>query len=371
GWTVDVAGFDAAMKAQKEAARAAWAGSGETADEKIFLELADKNGPTEFLGYANLTSEAVVADMLKKAHPVDTAKEGDEVIICVNQTPFYGESGGQVGDTGVMGWTDGSAVVTNTAKTAGLILHHVRIETGILALGQAVSLKVDSSRRAGLRAHHSATHLLHEALRQVLGDHVAQKGSLVTDTRLRFDFSHPKAMTNEEISAVEEIVNDRIRMNSQVATKIMAPDEAINEGALALFGEKYGDEVRVVSMGGAADQVGRSAWSVELCGGTHVDQTGDIALLHVISESAVAGGVRRIEAATHAAGFAGLVANKAILSELSVELKTPPDHLASRVSQLLDERKALEREVTKLRRQMATGSGTSEAEQIGNVAYIA
>ena len=371
GWTVDVAGFDAAMKAQKEAARAAWAGSGETADEKIFLELADKNGPTEFLGYTNLTSEAVVADILKKAHPVDTAKEGDEVIICVNQTPFYGESGGQVGDTGVMGWTDGSAVVTNTVKTAGLVLHHVRIHAGTLALGQAVSLKVDASRRAGLRAHHSATHLLHEALRQVLGDHVAQKGSLVTDTRLRFDFSHPKAMTNEEISAVEAIVNDRIRMNSQVATKIMAPDEAINEGALALFGEKYGDEVRVVSMGGAANQVGRSAWSVELCGGTHVDQTGDIALLHVISESAVAGGVRRIEAATHAAGFAGLVANKAILSELSVELKTPPDQLASRVAQLLEERKALEREVTKLRRQMATGSGTAEAEQIGNLAYIA
>ncbi|MGB1614375.1 MAG: DHHA1 domain-containing protein, partial [Candidatus Puniceispirillaceae bacterium] len=295
----------------------------------------------------------------------------DEVIICVNQTPFYGESGGQVGDTGVMGWTDGSAVVTNTVKTAGLVLHHVRIHTGTLALGQAVSLKVDASRRAGLRAHHSATHLLHEALRQVLGDHVAQKGSLVTDTRLRFDFSHPKAMTNEETSAVEALVNDRIRMNSQVATKIMAPDEAINEGALALFGEKYGDEVRVVSMGGVADQVGRSAWSVELCGGTHVDQTGDIALLHVISESAVAGGVRRIEAATHAAGFAGLVANKAILSELSVELKTPPDQLASRVAQLLEERKALEREVTKLRRQMATGSGTAEAEQIGNLAYIA
>ena len=370
GWTVDVAGFNAAMKAQKEAARAAWAGSGETADEKIFLELADKNGPTEFLGYSSLASEAAVSDILKQGHPVEIAKEGDEVIVCVNQTPFYAEAGGQVGDTGVMKWSDGSASVTNTTKTAGLFLHHVHIDTGTLVPRQSVSLDVDARRRAALKAHHSATHLLHEALRQVLGDHVAQKGSLVTDTRLRFDFSHPKAMSAEDIAAVEKIVNARIRMNSQVFTKIMTPKQATNEGALALFGEKYGDEVRVVSMGGAADQTDRSAWSVELCGGTHVDQTGDIALLHVISESAVAGGVRRIEAATHAAGLAGLMANKAALSELSAELKTPPEQLASRVAQLLDERKALERELTKLRRQMAIGSGTAEAEQIGNLAFI-
>ena len=269
-----------------------------------------------------------------------------------------------------MGWTDGSAVVTNTTKTAGLFLHHIRIHKGTLESGQAVSLDVDASRREALKAHHSATHLLHEALRQVLGKHVAQKGSLVTDTRLRFDFSHPKAMSAEDIMAVEAIVNARIRMNSQVATKIMTPNEAINEGALALFGEKYGDEVRVVSMGGLAEQEDQSAWSVELCGGTHVDHTGDIALLHVISESAVAGGVRRIEAATHAAGLAGLVASKVVLSELSDELKTPPDQLLARVAQLLDERKILEREVTKLRRQMATGNGAVEVEQIGNVAYI-
>ena len=371
GWTVDVTGFDAAMKAQKEAARAAWAGSGETADEKIFLELADKNGPTEFLGYANLTSEAVVSDLLKDGRPVNSVKAGDEVIVCVNQTPFYGESGGQVGDTGVMGWTEGLAVVTKTTKTAGLFLHHARVETGALAVGQAISLNVDASRRVALKAHHSATHLLHEALRQVLGDHVAQRGSLVTDTRLRFDFSHPKAMSEEDIAAVEAIVNARIRMNSQVITKIMTPDEAINEGALALFGEKYGDEVRVVSMGGAAEHEGRAAWSVELCGGTHVDQTGDIALLHVISESAVAGGVRRIDAVTHAAGLAVLLANKAVLSELSAELKTPSDQLVVRVTQLLNERKILEREVSKLRRQIATGTGTEEAEKIGNLAYIA
>ena len=323
GWKVDVAGFDAAMSAQKEAARAAWVGSGEKADQKIFLELADKNGPTEFLGYTSLTSEAVVSDVLKEGSTIDSAKTGDEVIFCVNQTPFYAESGGQVGDTGAVRWADGSAVIVNTTKTAGLFLHHARIDTGTLAPGQGVSLDVDVNRREALKAHHSATHLLHEALRQVLGNHVAQKGSLVTNSRLRFDFSHPKPMSAEDIAAVEAIVNARIRMNSKVVTKIMTPDEAIKEGALALFGEKYSDEVRVVSMGGASDQASRLAWSVELCGGTHVDQTGDIALLHVISESAVAGGVRRIEAATHAAGLAGLVADKAILSELSVELKTP------------------------------------------------
>ena len=371
GWTVDVDGFDAAMKAQKEVARAAWVGSGETADQKVFLELADKNGPTEFLGYNSLTSEAVVSGILKEGLPIDSAKTGDEVIFCVNQTPFYAESGGQVGDTGVVRWTNGSAAVINTTKTAGLFLHHARIDEGILAPGQGVSLDVDVSRREALRAHHSATHLLHEALRQVLGNHVSQKGSLVTNTRLRFDFSHPKAMSVEDIAAVEAIVNARIRMNSQVVTKIMTPDEAIEEGALALFGEKYGDEVRVVSMGGISDQASRSAWSVELCGGTHVDQTGDIALLHIISESAVAGGVRRIEAAAHAAGLDGLTADKAILSELSVELKTPRAQLTSRLVQLLDERKALEREVTKLRRQIAKGSGTAEAEQIGNLVFIA
>ncbi len=371
GWSVDVAGFDAAMKAQKEAARAAWVGSGETADEEIFLELADKRGATEFLGYTSLSSEAIVADILREGKAVGTAKAGDEVIICVNQTPFYAESGGQIGDTGVMRWTDASAVITNTTKTAGLFLHHARIDNGILVPGQAVTLDVNASRREALKAHHSATHLLHEALREVLGDHVAQKGSLVTDTRLRFDFSHPKAMANDEIAAVEMIVNERIRMNSQVSTKIMTPNEAIEEGALALFGEKYGDEVRVVFMGGAASHNDRSSWSVELCGGTHVAQTGDIALLHVLSESAVAGGVRRIEAATHEAGLAGLAANKAVLSELSIELKTPPDQLVSRVAQLLEERKTLEREVAKLRRQIATGSGKVEAEQIGNLTYIA
>ena len=371
GWTVDTDGFDAAMQAQKQAARAAWAGSGETADAKIFLELADQHGPTEFLGYTRLSSEAVVTSLVQDGVTVPAGQAGDEVILMVNQTPFYGESGGQVGDTGTISWAEGSASVTATTKTAGLFLHQARIETGSLSPDQPVTLVVDGVRRDALKAHHSATHLLHEALRQVLGDHVAQKGSLVTDTRLRFDFSHPKAMTADELGSVEQIVNARIRMNSQVSTRIMTPDEAIAEGALALFGEKYGDEVRVVSMGGPADVAGRSAWSVELCGGTHVDQTGDIALLKIISESAVAGGVRRIEAVTHAAGLAFLDQRNAVVGALAEQLKTAPDQLATRVSQILEDRRRLEREVSELRQKLATGGGAAAAEQIGNLSYIA
>ena len=371
GWSVDTAGFDAAMQAQKQAARAAWSGSGETADAKIFLELADQHGPTEFLGYTSLSTEAVVTSLVKEGSLTQSAQAGDEVTILVNQTPFYGESGGQVGDTGTISWAEGSASVTNTTKTAGLFLHQARIDTGRLSPDQPVSLAVDAARREALKAHHSATHLLHEALRQVLGRHVAQKGSLVTDTRLRFDFSHPKAMTAEEISSVEQIVNARIRMNSQVSTRIMTPDEAIEEGALALFGEKYGDEVRVVSMGGASDLAGRSAWSVELCGGTHVGQTGDIALLKIVSESAVAGGVRRIEAVTHEAGLAFLGQRNALVGALAEQLKAAPDQLSARVSQILEDRRRLEREVSDLRQKLATGGGAAAAEQIGNLAYIA
>jgi len=373
GWRVDTSGFEAAMAAQKQAARKAWAGSGAEADARIFLELADSCGPSEFLGYSQLSAEAVVQAIVREDKQIDSARAGDEVMVIVNQTPFYGESGGQVGDTGQMVWTDGSAAVLNTTKTAGLFIHHLRLDKGGLANGQPVSLSVDAGRREGLQAHHSATHLLHEALRQVLGSHVAQKGSLVTAERLRFDFSHPQAMSGADIQAVEQIVNQRIRMNSRVNTRIMTPDEAVSEGALALFGEKYGDEVRVVSMGGAADggEAPRSAWSIELCGGTHVTQTGDIALLKILSESAVAGGVRRIEASAHESGLNWLSGRDALVTDIAAQLKTPADQIPQRLNQLLDERRRMEKEISTLRQKLASGSGpNNEAEMVGNISFI-
>ena len=371
GWGVDVEGFDACMAAQKQAARKAWAGSGSQADERVLLKLADEYGATEFLGYSRNQSEAVVCALVKDGQAVTQAVAGDEVSIILNQTVFYGESGGQIGDTGRIAWADGEAVVTDTQKTAGMFVHHAKLSAGTLEAEQPVSLEIDDNRRLSLRAHHSATHLLHEALRQVLGDHVAQKGSLVEPSRLRFDFSHPHAVTEEQLAEVERIVNERVRANSEVSTRIMTPDEAVAEGALALFGEKYGDEVRVVAMGGKADDAQKSAWSVELCGGTHVQQTGDIALLKVTSESAVAGGVRRIEAVTNKAGLEWLSERDGYLADAAARLKASPDQLPSRISQLLDDRRKMERELQQLRQKLATASASGgEAETIGNLSFI-
>ena len=371
GWNVDVAGFDACMAEQKEQARKAWSGSGSQADERILLELADQLGSTEFLGYTRSKTEAAVTAMVKDSKAVTQAETGDDVLIMLNQTVFYGESGGQVGDTGQISWPEGSAQITDTQKTNGLFIHHAQITSGVLKTEQPVTLEIDAGRRSALRAHHSATHLLHEALRQVCGDHVAQKGSLVEPNRLRFDFSHPHALTADELAQVEEIVNLRIRANSDVSTRVMTPDEAVEQGALALFGEKYGDEVRVVSMGGDAEHAGRSAWSVELCGGTHVNQTGDIALLKITSESAVAGGVRRIEAVTHASGLAVLNAKDTQLSQTAQLLKSSPEQVAERVEQLLDDKKQLEREITQLRQKLATSAPAAQSsEQIGNINFI-
>ena len=371
GWNVDVAGFDACMAEQKEQARKAWSGSGSQADERILLELADQLGSTEFLGYTRSKTEAAVTAMVKDSKAVTQAETGDDVLIMLNQTVFYGESGGQVGDTGQISWPEGSAQITDTQKTNGLFIHHAQITSGVLKTEQPVTLEINAGRRSALRAHHSATHLLHEALRQVCGDHVAQKGSLVEPNRLRFDFSHPHALTADELAQVEEIVNLRIRANSDVSTRVMTPDEAVEQGALALFGEKYGDEVRVVSMGGDAEHAGRSAWSVELCGGTHVNQTGDIALLKITSESAVAGGVRRIEAVTHAAGLAVLNAKDTQLSQTAQLLKSSPEQVAERVEQLLDDKKQLEREITQLRQKLATSAPAAQSsEQIGNINFI-
>ena len=370
-WQVDIAGFDSAMKAQKEAARAAWSGSGSKADERILFELADRHGATEFLGYSRLSSEAVVNAIVKDGAEVSHLGVGESGFLVTNQTPFYGESGGQMGDTGLVQSGEVLGHVTDTQKTAaGLFLHHVTVDKGQFETDMPVSFVVDEARRTSLCANHSATHLLHEALRIVLGEHVAQKGSLVAPDRVRFDFSHSIAMSAAEISAVEDIVNARIRMNSDVSTRLMTPDEAVKEGALALFGEKYGDEVRVVSMGGASDISGKSAWSVELCGGIHVAHTGDIALLKVISESAVAGGVRRIEAVTHAYGLAYLAGRDATLSRAAQILKASPDQLEGRLEQLLDDRRKMEREISSLRQKLATGGADdNDSEMLGNISY--
>jgi alanyl-tRNA synthetase len=322
GMTVDRAGFDTAMAEQKRAARATWKGSGEKASEELWYDLADELGGTEFIGYAGTQGEGQVVAIVKDGAKVDKAGAGDSVVILTNQTPFYAESGGQMGDAGVIANDKMSAAVDDTSKPLGrLHAHHAKIETGEIAVGDAVQLTVDADRRDRVRANHSATHLLHAALRKRLGGHVTQKGSLVAPDRLRFDYSHPSALSAEEIADVEADVNAQIRHNGAVETRLMTPDDAIEAGAMALFGEKYGDEVRVLSMGLGAD----ASYSVELCGGTHVNATGDIAIFKIVGESAVSSGVRRIEALTGEGARLWLNGRDAQLREAAAALKTNPD----------------------------------------------
>ncbi len=362
GIGVDVAAFTDAMDRQREKARAAWAGSGEAATENVWFPLREKLGATEFLGYETETAEGVVAALVRDGQEVETLKAGESGAIVLNQTPFYAESGGQVGDTGVMLGDGVKFRVTETQKKAGdLFVHLGTVEQGTLKLGAAVQLEVDHTRRSAIRRNHSATHLLHEALRQVLGDHIAQRGSLVAPDRLRFDFAHPKPISAEELARVEDIANEVVLENDEVTTRLMALDEAREAGARALFGEKYGDEVRVVSMGKGARQHGENAlgWSVELCGGTHVRRTGDIGLISVTGESAVSSGVRRIEALTgrgarkHANDVIGLAKTAA------AELRTIVDDVPARIAALLDERKKLERELSDARKKLAMGGGAA------------
>ncbi|HEY0315754.1 MAG TPA: alanine--tRNA ligase, partial [Sphingomonas sp.] len=325
GMAVDRAGFDAAMAEQKAAARAAWKGSGEKASDEIWYDIAEELGSTEFIGYGATEGEATVVALIRDGQRVDAAITGDEVVILTNQTPFYAESGGQVGDVGIITGEGGfEAAVEDTSKPLGrLHAHRAVIEGGEVKVGDAVSLKVDVEHRNEVRANHSATHLLHAALRNTLGKHVSQKGSLVAADKLRFDFSHQKAMTPQEIAAVEAEVNRHVRENGAVGTRLMTPDDAIAAGAMALFGEKYGDEVRVLSMG----RVGDGTYSVELCGGTHVNATGDIALFKIVSESAVSSGVRRIEALTGEAARIWLTQREERLKEAAQALKASPEEV--------------------------------------------
>ncbi len=378
GISVDTKGFKASMEKQREEARKAWKGSGEAATETVWFEIRDSAGATDFLGYDTEIAEGEIRALIKDGKAVKSIKSGDVAEIVLNQTPFYGESGGQVGDQGVILGPKGARFkVTDTQKKLGdLFVHRGEVEAGSFKGGEAVELHVDHSRRTATRANHSATHLLHEALRQVLGTHVAQKGSLVAPDRLRFDFSHPKPMTAEEIAEVEEIANRIVLQNAPVETRLMAVDDAIASGAMALFGEKYGDEVRVVSMGESdGDAPHNKAWSVELCGGTHVRRTGDIGLVRVVGEAASASGVRRIEALTAEGARQYLADQDRRLRETAALLKTRPEDVVDRVKALMDERKALERQLGDAKRQAAMGGGSdgagSNIKEIAGTKYLA
>ncbi|CAN7635839.1 alanine--tRNA ligase [Rhizobium sp. LjRoot30] len=359
GIGVDLSGFTDAMERQKAEARSHWAGSGDKATETIWFELKEKLGATEFLGYDTETAEGVVQAIVRDGKSVTSAAAGETVQVVVNQTPFYGESGGQMGDAGVIASDTAKVAVADTQKKGeGLFVHVATVSDGTISVGDAVALTVDHARRSRLRSNHSATHLLHEALREVLGTHVAQKGSLVAPERLRFDVSHPKPMSAEELKVVEDMANEIVLQNAPVTTRLMSVDDAIAEGAMALFGEKYGDEVRVVSMGRATHgPKSGKAYSVELCGGTHVGSTGEIGLVRVLSESAVGAGVRRIEAVTGDAARAYLSEQDDRVKALAASLKVQPAEVLSRVEAMIDERRKLERELADAKRKLAMGGG--------------
>ena len=381
GFGIDRAGFDAAMAEQKRAARAAWAGSGQSAAETVWFDIAEGSGATEFVGYATDTAQATVVALVRDGARVDRAGVGDTVAIVVNQTPFYGESGGQMGDAGAISGDGVRIDVADTAKPLGKLHAHLgTVASGSVTVGDTVTLNIDTARRAQLRANHSATHLLHAALRNHLGGHVTQKGSLVAPDRLRFDFSQPRALTPAEIVAVEAEVNAQVRGNVAVTTRVMTPEDAIAAGAVALFGEKYGDEVRVLSMGAAVDaDLGVASYSTELCGGTHVTALGNIALFKIVSESAVASGVRRIEALTGEAARAWLTTQEDRLKAAAASLKARPEEVPARVTALLDDRRRLERELADARRALAlagSANGAAKADEpaatdnIGGIGFV-
>ncbi|MEX0299909.1 MAG: alanine--tRNA ligase, partial [Kordiimonas sp.] len=371
---VDIDGFNEAMEEQRAKARAAWSGSGDVTSDKLWFDLHDKYGATEFVGYSSESAEGRVVAIVKDGELVETASTGENVSILTNQTPFYGESGGQMGDTGKLVHEGGNAIVSDTSKAVGSLHVHVsEIKSGSITVGDALNMHIDGARRRQLKANHSATHVLHEVLRRELGDHVTQKGSLVAPDRLRFDISHPKAMTAEEIRAVETQVNSIIRDNAAVNTRLLSYDDAIEAGAMALFGEKYGDEVRVVSMGQEFEKADRDQYSVELCGGTHVDRLGDIGVMAIVSESAVSSGVRRIEALTGAEAFDYLNTQKQLLQEASGQLKAKPEELSSRIAALQAERKQLEKDLAEVKKKAALGGGGvagPEVKEIAGVKFI-
>jgi alanyl-tRNA synthetase len=369
GRAVDIEGFNAAMAEQRRRARSAWAGSGEAATDAVWFDLKEKLGASEFLGYSTETAEGEILAIIRDGQVVESAPVGAEVAVVLNQTPFYAESGGQVGDAGLISAGEACRIVVrDTQKKLGdLFVHFGTVAHGEATVGLAVQAEVDHARRGTIRAHHSATHLLHEALRRRLGTHVSQKGSLNAPDRLRFDVSQPIPITDADLAWVEGEVNARIRENAEVTTRLMTPEQAVAAGAMALFGEKYGDEVRVVGMGhdpAAEEKFG--VYSLELCGGTHVRRTGEIGLFRIVSEGAVAAGIRRVEAVTGQAALALIEEQSRRLAEAAAALRVPPAEVPARVAALVEDRRRLEREVTELRKKLATGGAAAEAEVIGN-----
>jgi alanyl-tRNA synthetase len=372
GIAVDTTAFDAAMQRQKEKARAAWAGSGEAATDTVWYGVREKTGATEFLGYDTETAEGQVLAIIRDGQQTESLGAGESGLVIVNQTPFYGESGGQQGDRGTLAGEGVAATVTDTQKKLGdLFIHGVTVNEGVLTVGSAVQLSVDHARRSAIRANHSATHLLHESLRRVLGDHVAQKGSLVRPDRLRFDFSHTKPISPEELARIEAMANRLALQNEPVVTKLMAVDDAVASGARALFGEKYGDEVRVVSMGTDRDADAPSkSFSVELCGGTHVGRTGDIGVIAVLSEGGVAAGVRRLEAVTGETARRHFRKESLALDEMAATLRAPVPELPARVAALVEERRKLERELSEAKKKLAMGGGAGAADPVKTVGSV-
>ena len=377
GLSVDTDGFNAAMERQRADARRAWSGSGEAATETIWYALRERVGATEFLGYETETAEGVISAIVKDGVEVETLNAGERGSLILNQTPFYGESGGQVGDVGEITASGFRAEVTDTRKKLGdLVVHDVTIVEGAASLGLAVELQVNHDARTATRANHSATHILHEALRIVLGDHVAQKGSLVSPERLRFDIAHPKPITRAELEKVEDIANHVVLENAEVTTRLMGLDDARASGARALFGEKYGDEVRVVTMGEIEDAEDHErTYSIELCGGTHVHRTGDIGLITIVGESAVAAGVRRIEAKTRDEARKRLEADSRAYADLAALLRAPAGEATERLEALIDDKRKLERELADAKRKLAMGGGgateTNAARDVAGVKLYA
>ncbi|PHS27692.1 MAG: alanine--tRNA ligase [Robiginitomaculum sp.] len=376
GRTVDTDGFDSAMAEQKAKARAAWSGTGESADATIWFDVADAHGATDFLGYDTENAEGQIVALVRDGASVDVAKAGETIQIALNQTPFYAESGGQVGDNGIIRTDNGVARVTDTRKNAGVFVHIAEVTEGEIRSGEAATLAVDHERRRGIQANHSATHLLNEALRRALGDHVAQRGSLNAQDRLRFDFSHSRPLTAEELDRVEGEVNTFIRQNAPVETRVMTPDDARGMGAQALFGEKYGDEVRVVSMGlqpGSGKGASGKTYSLELCGGTHVERTGDIGEFILLGDSASSSGVRRIEALTGVAATRHGREMQVVLNSALSEFKTTPDQLVARIKAEQSKVRELSNEVAQLRRELAMSGGdqaTQEKREINGIEIV-
>jgi alanyl-tRNA synthetase len=371
---VDLSGFEDAMARQRAEARKSWAGAGDAGEDKVWFAVADKVGPTEFLGYETETAEGVVTALVKGGQMVEALNEGEEGFVVLNQTPFYGESGGQVGDTGTLSGEGVGADVLDTVKHNGVFGHKVKMTAGAVKVGTPLSLLVNHDRRSAIRANHSATHLLHEALRLVLGDHVAQRGSLVTPDRLRFDFVHTKPITTQEMAQIEDIANDIVLQNSKVETRLMGVEDAKESGARALFGEKYGDEVRVVSMG---DPTGNAVgWSVELCGGTHVNRTGDIGLITVLGESGVSSGVRRIEALTAKGARHHARTNTNLVTSAADVLRTTPAEILNRIEALQEGLKKSERALSEAQKKLALGGGGTSAtaapadDKVNGVTYV-